>query len=124
MNPTESPLDEGAEPADLRLRALFQTADLPVAPDLELATRLRIEQHARPRIVALAALCLAVVLGGVLMLPRQEPELALPQQVPAKPLNEQELASLFALPPVEPLTLLERQQQVSFQTLKQWERSQ
>lgn len=118
MKQTDTPLDDGNDLADSRLSALIQGFDPPAVPGLESATRRRIEQHARQRIVALSVGCLAVVLGGLVALVPQPP-----QHAHAVPLNEQELASLFAPPPVDPLALLDRQQQVSFQTLKQWERS-
>ena len=124
MKQTDTPPDDGHGPADSRLSALIQGVALPAVPGLESATRRRIEQHSRRRIVVLAVGCLAVVLGGLGLLQTIVPGENRPQQAQAVPLNEQELASLFAPPPVDPLTLLDRQQQVSFQTLKQWERSQ
>ena len=114
------------ESADARLTGLFQAVPLPAASSaLEGITRRRIHQRVRQQLLlrtSVALTCVVAIWSAVRLI-GNVPDAQETKTVAAIPLNDQELASLFAPPPVDPLALLDRQQQASYQMLKQWERS-
>lgn len=111
---------------DELLKNRLQAEAFPAASSsLERRTRQRIqERQARQLLIRTAATGLGVVaLCYTLQWINFAPQ---PPQIPqakVAPLSDHELASLFAPPPVDPLVLLDRQQQASYQSLKQLERS-
>lgn len=112
--------DQAAE--DVLKRRL--QADLPAVPALEHNTRRRIQQRRTRQLLERTAVTASVIVAlGYAVQQTSFP----PPASPAKPtevalLSDAELVALFAPPPVDPLALLDRQQQASYQTLQQWER--
>jgi hypothetical protein len=115
------------ESTDARLSGQLQGFHAPSSAGLEQATRQRIDQYLRQRRIEQAALVLACFVAAVgalrLMVPNEDKVPKVAHQQESQPLDDRELAALFSPPPVDPLSLLDRQQQVSYQALKQWERS-
>lgn len=112
--------------ADELLKKRLQADALPLSPSsLERKTRQRIqERQARQLLVRTAATGFGVVaLCYSLQRLNFAPQPPQNHHAEVAPLSDHELASLFAPPPVDPLVLLDRQQQASYQSLKQLERS-
>ena len=121
---TNQPPDESD---DASLSRQLQRFHSPSPGGLERATRQRIAQYLRQRRIAQATVvlaCFVVVVGAIRwIVPNKDQAPNVAQPAESLPLDERELAALFSPPPVDPLSLLDRQQQVSFQALKQWERN-
>jgi hypothetical protein len=124
MNQPDSASDQVV--ADRKLADLLQSAPLPGLPaSLEQAARRRIRQRMTQQFVlrtVAAGMCVVALWGIVQFTGNGSDQGDQRNDFAAIPLNDSELASLFAPPPVDPLAVLDRRQQVSYQTLKQLER--
>lgn len=122
MIPAEQESEDSSSSLDSRLSKLVRDIPSPTVPALAEATGQRIRRNARGRVQFRATV---TVLGILLVVWSatwfQSAPQTTSQVVP--PLAESELASLFAPPPVDPLTELDRRQQIALQTLSQWGRS-
>jgi|GEM_PF-4570981 len=102
------------DPFDVLLSELLKNAPSPI-PDLQQRTRRRIGTKVFQRrlmtIASAAVVLLAVALVWQVWLGPSQPI------HPQAELSAAELDSLFAPPPVDPLLVLDRQQQVALQTL-------
>lgn len=116
-----NPNDVSPEPAhDAELAAALQGLPLPAAPsDLRQRVRDRLRSHfAQQRSIAglrAAAVVLVLVTIFQVCLHSVNPVAAKPE------LSAAELNFLFGPPPVDPLVVLDRQQQVAYRTMQRWE---
>lgn len=109
-----------ADERDGKLAAALKALPLPAAPGiLQQRTRGRIRTKLVQR-QAVVGLRAAVVLLVVALLCQLWSNTAI-QVAPAKELSAAELDFLFAPPPIDPLIVLDRQQQVAYRTLQRWE---
>ena len=110
------------QPADdTRLTDVLRSSWLPVAPGSLLGNvQRRIKRRVlRQRgLVAASAVIMCMGIGWLIQRPN-EPQAP---TVAAAQIDDELLASLFALPPVDSLAVLDRRQQLALQTLRQLEK--
>jgi hypothetical protein len=105
---------------DANLAAALQTLPVPAASgNLQQRTRGRIRAKVFQR-QAIVGLRAAVVLLVIALLFQVWIKSA-SQLAPATELSAAELDFLFAPPPIDPLAVLDQQQQVAYRTLQRWE---
>ncbi len=118
MNPSNLPND--ADKRDADLAATLQTLPLPAAPgNLQQRTRGRIRAKVfqRQAVVGLRAAVVLLVIALFFQVWSNNAN----QLAPATELSAAELDFLFAPPPIDPLAVLDQQQQVAYRTLQRWE---
>jgi hypothetical protein len=101
---------------DARLSELLRAAPLPEAPvSLVAKARRRKDRPAQRRVVVASSLVVLALVGATLMMSNRGGE----PVAKATALNTEDLAALFAPPPVDPLDLLDNRQAASLRALEQ-----
>lgn len=122
----EADFDDNDESLDQHVREVIRKAPLPQTPPaLELATRRRVVQRRLRKRLVIGTMAMAV-LAALLVWTGQKPNQVAQQGNPVVPssapdLDSGELDSLFAPPPVDSLSVLDRRQVVAIHVLQQLE---